>query len=417
MRTVRLALTALVLAATTARADEPPPKDGSPPSVEELRRLVTQLGDDNAARRAEARKRLEAIGQPAVEILTAAAEIHADGNVRAAAKAILAMIEVNTSGLLAVFRASVGEGSARRINGVAISPDNKRAISVGWDSVARYWSLENGQLIRELKGHQSPVMGVAISPDGKRALTGSSDHTLRLWDLESGREVRTFQGHTNTVWDVAFSPDGKRTLSGCSDGLSRLWDVESGQKLLELDTQKGGMAWTVAFTPDGKRAVTGGGTALVRRDMPEASLKLWDLATGREVRRYEGHAKDVRRVAVSPDGKQLLSGGFDGTMRLWDLETGREVRRFEGPGHFVESVAFTPDGKQAVSSYGPRAAEAIYDDDPQCSLRLWDVATGKEFRQFKGHAGPVLSFALSRDGRLLMSGSADGTMRLWQLHK
>jgi WD40 repeat protein len=99
------------------------------------------------------------------------------------------------------------------------------------------------------------------------------------------------------------------------------------------------------------------------------------------------------------------------------LESGREVRRFDGPGHFVESVAFTQDGKQAVSSYGPRVAEAIYDEDPRCNLRLWDVATGRELRQFQGHTGPVLSLALSKDGRLLMSGSADGTLRLWQLRK
>jgi WD40 repeat protein len=421
MRTVPLALLVLLLAFTTAGADDPPAKasskDGNPPSVQELRRLVAQLGDESADRRVAARKRLEAIGQPAVEILTWAVDTHGDSDVRAAAKSILAVIEVNTSGLLIVIRATAEQGPSGRINGVAISPDGTRAVSVGWDNVARYWSLANGDLLRELRGHQAPVMGVAFSPDGKRILTGSSDRTLRLWDPATGQVVRTFEGHPDRAWDVAFSPDGTKVLSGCSDGIARLWDVASGAKLLDLEAQKGGRAWTVAFTPDGRRAVTGGGNALEQPDRPEASLKLWDLVTGKEVRRFEGHSKDIRRVAVSPDGKYLLSGSFDGTMRLWELETGREARRFDGPGHFVESVAFTPDGKQAVCSYGPRNADAIHAEDPSCSLRLWDVATGRELRLFQGHTGPVLSLALSRDGRLLMSSSADGTLRLWQLRK
>jgi len=72
----------------------------------------------------------------------------------------------------------------------------------------------------------------------------------------------------------------------------------------------------------------------------QVSLRLWDLSTGKEIRQFEGHTKDVRRVAISPDGKQLLSGSYDGTMRLWDLQTGKELKRFDGPGQFVEAVSF-----------------------------------------------------------------------------
>ena len=140
---------------------------------------------------------------------------------------------------------------------------------------------------------------------------------------------------------------------------------------------------------------------------------LYQRRNGKELRAFEGHTKDVRRVAISPDGKQLLSASFDGSVRLWDLQTGKELKKFDGPGNFVESVAFTPDGKRAVCSYGPGSAEAVYDQDPRVILKLWDLATGKEIKQFKGHGGPVLCLALSRDGSQLLSGSADGTMRLW----
>jgi WD40 repeat protein len=216
---------------------------------------------------------------------------------------------------------------------------------------------------------------------------------------------------------VVFSPDGQKGISGCTDGMVRLWDLKSGQELLSLNAANGSCAWTVAFTPSGKQAVTGGGRILQGNGPADASLVLWDLATGKEIRRFEGHTKDVRRVAVSRDGKRLLSGSFDGTMRLWDIASGKELERFPGPGHFVEAVAFTPDGKKAICSYGPRAAEAVYEADASCSLRLWDLTSGKELKQFRGHGGPVLSLALSADGRYLVSGSADNTMRLWQVTK
>jgi WD40 repeat protein len=405
---------AALVCAAPLRADEPAskPKEGKKVSNQEIERLVNQLGNEKFTKRTEAKKQLEAIGEPAVGILRKVATTSDDAEIRSAAKAILEVFELKHSGVVRVFG-----GHGNRVNGVAIGADGKRALSGSWDGSLRYWNLENGDLIREIAGQNGPIMGVALSADGKRALTGSSDSTMRMWDLESGKELGSAKAHPQTVWDVAFSPDGKKALSGCSDGIVRLWELDTGKVLLALDAHLGGRAWTAAFTADGKHAVTGGGSTFDGNGAPEASLRLWDLTTGKEIRHYQGHTKDVRRVALSQDGKQLLSGSFDGTMRLWDLETGKEIRRFEGPGHFVEAVGFTRDGKRAICSYGPRIAQAVYEGDPRCSLRLWDLASGKELNQFKGHTAPVLSLAISGDGRLLVSGSADNTMRLWQVPK
>jgi WD40 repeat protein len=416
MRSLHFVLAWLLLLGLTAltAADEPAnkgqSKEAKKASDEEINRLVKDLGDDDFAKRSGARKRLEEIGAPALAILKKTAESADDVEVRSAAKGIIEALEKKNNGLVRTF-----EGHGERVNGVAIRSDGKRALSACWDGALRYWNLENGDMIKKLTGHNGLINSVALSADGKRALTGSGDRTMRLWDLETGKELKSFAGHTHTVWDVAFSPDGKRGLSACSDGIARLWDLDSGKELLALEANKGGRTWTVAFAADGKQAVTGGGNALDRKGGAEASLRLWDLSNGKEIRSFKGHSKDVRRVAISPDGKQLLSGSFDGTMRLWEIETGKQIKRCDGPGHFVESVCFTPDGKRAVCSYGPRNENAIYDADAQCSLGIWDLTEGKELKRIRGHAGPVLSVAISGDARFVVSGSADGTMRLWKL--
>ena len=88
-------------------------------------------------------------------------------------------------------------------------------------------------------------------------------------------------------------------------------------------------------------------------------VRLWDLATGREIRKLEGHSDAVNSVAFSPDGKTALSGSEDNTLRLWDLATGREIRKFEGHSGAVSSVAFSPDGKTALSGSDGQHGKAL----------------------------------------------------------
>jgi WD40 repeat protein len=110
-------------------------------------------------------------------------------------------------------------------------------------------------------------------------------------------------------------------------------------------------------------------------------------------------------VAFSPDGSYALSGSLDTTLRLWDVATGKEIRSFAGHTYAVNSVVFSPDGKYALSGSG------------DSTLRLWDVATGKEIRSFAGHTDSVRSVAFSPDGRYALSGSYfdDTSTRIWNI--
>ena len=129
-----------------------------------------------------------------------------------------------------------------------------------------------------------------------------------------------------------------------------------------------------------------------------------------------GHGAVVRSVAFSPDGNTLVSGGANGTIKLWDVATGRELSTFVGHTNRINCVAFSPDGKTVVSGSG-----GIYSSHDN-TVKLWNVATGRELRTLVGHREPVNSVAFSPDGKSIVSasgglltGGEDKSIKLWDV--
>ena len=146
-------------------------------------------------------------------------------------------------------------------------------------------------------------------------------------------------------------------------------------------------------------------------DTPEAGSALFRAAQDHVFHRVlEGHEGGVFAVAFNPDRTRLASGGYDGTVRLWDVASGKETARLEGHDNFVHSVTFSPDGTQLASAGGPSYG------DGDTTVRLWDVASGQQTAHLEGHDSAVKSVAFSPDGtRLASAGSNDRSVHVWDV--
>jgi WD40 repeat protein len=265
--------------------------------------------------------------------------------------------------------------------------------------------------------HKEAVRALALTPDGQLALSGGGgtledprgkDHALILWETGTFRERARLDGHTDAVNSVVVTRKGKHALSAGDDGTIRVWELETAKLLRTLGGKaEGGRVEQIAcvvLTPDEKYAVTAG-----------SRLVMWDLKTGLPRFVFAVPPVFINGAAISPNGGFLLAGADDGSVRLYSLKTGGPVRQLKGHTNRVAKVAFSADGKKALTVSGWKVTPGKLERGEDDSVRLWDIATGKELKAFKGSGGPLECVALSPDGKHVAAGGIDGKVRLWNV--
>ena len=255
------------------------------------------------------------------------------------------------------------------------------------------WDVNTGQPVGKVMRTGKEWPAVDLSGDGKLAITAErGESTIRVWDTTTGKELRQIAtGHAKRVQTIQLSPDGRLVASTAwTDGAVRLHDAHTG--VLRF-------AFASEDAPDGKLAFAANGRwiAGVRR---QRSVLLWNSVTGKVVRRFQPPREYIDSVAFTGDGKTLISGGDK--VRFWEVATGKSVRQFTPPARSGAHVALAPDGRM-LATWG------------DCELVLWDLQAGRQRRVGSGHQGPVHGVAVSPNGRLAATTCFGDAARLWDL--
>jgi transcription initiation factor TFIID subunit 5 len=279
------------------------------------------------------------------------------------------------------------------VNCIEFSGDNTLVAAGTSESYIRVCSLDNRALTspadpptfqpsasRRLVGHSGPVYGLSFSPsiaipqpatNGNTAssnstdsqprylLSCSADCTVRLWSLDTWTNLVVYRGHQSPVWDVRFCPHGHYFVSCSADRSARLWSTPQIAPLRLFVGHESDVE-TVAWHPNGAYVFTGSGNG-------DKTVRMWELVRGSAVRLFTGHTGNVTALACAPNGHTVASADDRGEIILWSLPTGRLVKRMRGHGRGgIWSLDWSVESTVLVSG----GADG--------TVRVWDVQPNKE---------------------------------------
>lgn len=323
-------------------------------------------------------------------------------------------ISASTDGTARVWDLEIGDcilvldGHTGPITDMGITDDGSLLITASEDGTARAYEMEQGQCLRVLAGHSGPINALVVDPQGRFIATTGPDETARVWDLVSARTLHNFPA-PNGGCSLALSQCTRFLMVGCMDGTARMYDIVSGQS---VGVMEGHSSWVsaVKLLPGGKRALTAS---------HDGSLRLWSLRTGQCLGIMEGHVGRINAVVVAADGKVAATAGDDGTTRVWDLRVPVTcIRVLKAHRAWVSNLALSPSCLVKPSSSHHQRGSTLHEDrlvttSGDGTAIAWNLDTGEVVRILEGHSASILAAAVTRKGRFAVTGSEDGTVRVW----
>ncbi len=293
-----------------------------------------------------------------------------------------------------VFQGRVLAGHADAVLSAAFSRDGREIVTASRDRTAKTWDFATGKLLHDFdEGHDYLASTVAYFPDGKRLLTAAADNTARIWDVTTGTEIFRLQ-HTGRGSVATLSHDGKWVLTGGDDKSAKLWNADTGELVRGIPPQDTEIT-AVTFAPDDRTFATGDAAG---------RCGVWQTETAAQLKFSNAHTGKITALAFVPGAGRVLTASADHTVGQWNVATNDEpVALILKPDSAVESLALVAGKRQAL----------VLGDDHR--VTLWDLDRAQLLKVLDTRGTPS-QLAVSRDGaRALWADNEQRLVRLWDL--
>jgi len=272
----------------------------------------------------------------------------------------------------------------------------------GDDQMVHTWDVETGAPVDRLEGLGANPNVLAYLSDS-RLLAGTANKTAVVYSTTLEWTLARTIGNadmgdqfSDRVTALDFSADGKTLATGGGEpsrsGEIKFWAVDTGALKSALKDPHSDTVFGLEFSPDGKQIASCGADRFV---------KIHNIADGKFVRSFEGHTHHVLGVSWRADGRVLASCGADMAIKVWDVRTGDQQRTIQGFGKEVTSIRFVADTDNVVASSGDK------------TVQLKNSANGGNTASLGGATDYMYAAAPTGDGKLIVGGGQDSTVRVW----
>lgn len=268
----------------------------------------------------------------------------------------------------------------------AVAKNQSMAIVVTSDQVARVMNLDSGEVLRELAKRPATITALSISPNQTLLAIGQDNGEGAILNLTTGDQVYSFGGHQGAVTEIRFHSDNQQFFTSGVDSSVRSWKIPAAMAQAVGHEKPIGL---LASSTSGQWHVTASADQTVR---------VWQ-ASGQAVRSLGKHVALPTALAVRNDDGQIASAASDGEIRLWNAASGA-----------AEATLWAPDAVTAMAY--DRSDSTLLTADNQGWVRRWQLPTTPPIIA-SGHSQPVRSLVTTPDSKLIISGSQDQTVRVW----
>lgn len=257
----------------------------------------------------------------------------------------------------------------------------------------------------ELKGHFSRITTARFAPGQSLLLSGDARGRTILWNIESGEVVWNTRHHSGRITDCAYSPTGEVLYVASGDHTVSVVETATGTERKDSILKHASSVTSLAISPDGKRLLT---VSLLDSDLlnPGSTITLWDLSTSTPLQSYDSVEFAINDITFSQNGESAIVVTTENAVRVLDLTattvesaTRRKLLDFQKLGGLVWSARFTNDGNSLITVGGSEA-------------HIWDAVTLRQEMSFSPH-GAVAAADFSPDGTKIATGSWDNSAKIW----